>query len=170
MISMLQIWYIHSHDMEILLENLMPAATLPEDRTWTVQLSAFAKIWCLSAQHWRPRTGTNIKTKTPSKMKSNNPWLDEIRDTRLGVKLNRICACWFEDLHTIVRTQEEEVKYIAREDFWQSTGAYAEICSRLMRESGSTEAHCRFLQRLRNFIFDTEDETGSLVFCLMAWM
>lgn len=39
-----------------------------------------------------------------------------------------------------------------------------------MRESGSTEAHCRFLQRLRNFIFDTEDESGLLVFCLTAWM
>lgn len=47
--------------------------------------------------------------KHPLHLKSKpHKWLDEIRATRLAVKLNRICACWFEDLHTILSTQRGE--------------------------------------------------------------
>lgn len=58
----------------------------------------------------------------PLDLKSKqSKWLDEIRATLLAVKLNRICACWFEDLHTILSTPErgEETKHTAPNDFWQ---------------------------------------------------
>lgn len=77
--------------------------------------------------HWQWRqsngkTATPTPFKKPLDLKSKHPkWLDEIRATPLAVKLNRICAWWFEDLHTIVSTLEgkEETKYTARNDFWQ---------------------------------------------------
>lgn len=52
--------------------------------------------------------------------------LDEIRATLLAVKLNRICACWFEDLHRMLNTPEEgkemegeETKHAAQDEYWQ---------------------------------------------------
>lgn len=94
---------------------------------WQIQLF-FAVVW-----HWRLSNCLQAKDKTaitpppftktpPLHLKSKQPkWLDEIRATLLAVKLNRICACWFEDLHTILSTLGggAETKYTAQNDLWQ---------------------------------------------------
>ena len=124
----------------------------------------------------------------PLDLKSKQPkWLDEIRATLLAVKLNRICACWFEDLHTILSTPgggaNIQLRMIcdSKQRLWLSfvccgrlTGGSGGSGSTKASTTSTRGAQCRSSRRLRDFFADPEDQRRGcpvLSFvCLLTWI